>query len=120
MIELDHDGENHEVHQIKLTDFGLSKVIVPGEVMFEACGTPAYVAPEVLKKEGYSKEIDVWSTGVIIYTMLARALPFHSSDVKNTFRMIRNAEADFSGECWHSISNECIDFIKKTLIKDPK
>ena len=120
MIELDHDGENHEVHQIKLTDFGLSKVIVPGEVMFEACGTPAYVAPEVLKKEGYSKEIDVWSTGVIIYTMLARALPFHSSDVKNTFRMIRNAEADFTGECWQTVSKECIDFIKKTLIKDPK
>ena len=93
---------------------------MPGELMFEACGTPAYVSPEVLKKEGYSKETDVWSTGVIIYTMLARALPFHSGDVKNTFHLIKNAEPDFSGECWQNISEKCIDFIKKTLIKNPK
>jgi calcium/calmodulin-dependent protein kinase I len=63
---------------VKLTDFGLSKIIVPGEVMMESCGTPAYVGPEVLLKEGYGKEVDVWSTGVILYTMIARALPFHS------------------------------------------
>jgi calcium/calmodulin-dependent protein kinase I len=74
MVEIDE--ATHEVHQVKLTDFGLSKIIVPGEQMIESCGTPAYVAPEVLKKEGYGKEVDLWSTGVILYMMLGRALPF--------------------------------------------
>jgi serine/threonine protein kinase len=82
MVELDDSGETTEVHQVKLADFGLSKIIVPGEVMFESCGTPAYVAPEVLRKQGYQNEVDIWSTGVILYTMLARALPFHSQDKK--------------------------------------
>jgi serine/threonine protein kinase len=88
--------------------------------MFESCGTPAYVAPEVLHKNGYQQEVDIWSTGVIIYTMLARALPFHSSDKKNTFRLIKEADPDFSNECWQPISEKCKDFIKKTLIKDPR
>ena len=121
MIELDDEGETTEVHQIKLTDFGLSKVIVPGEIMFESCGTPAYVAPEVLHKNGYQKEVDIWSTGVILYTMLARALPFHSSDKKNTFRLIKEADPDLStAEVWSTVSEHCKDFIRKTLIKDPK
>ena len=118
MVELDEEGANHEVHQIKITDFGLSKVIVPGELMFESCGTPAYVAPEVLHKNGYQHEVDIWSTGVILYTMLARALPFHSSDKKNTFRLIKEADPDLSSECWQGISEKCKDFIKKTLIKE--
>lgn len=66
--------------------------------MFESCGTPAYVAPEVLTKAGYYKEVDVWSTGVILYTMIARALPFHSSDRKKTFKLIKEADPDLTGE----------------------
>ncbi len=105
MVELDDAGDTFEVHQIKLADFGLSKIIVPGEIMFESCGTPAYVAPEVLKKQGYHKEVDIWSTGVILYTMLARALPFHSQDKKKTFKLIKEADPDLiSAEVWATIS----------------
>jgi serine/threonine protein kinase len=121
MIELDDPAHSTEVHQIKLADFGLSKMIVPGEVMYESCGTPAYVAPEVLKKGGYGKEVDIWSAGVILYTMIARALPFHSTDKKQTFKMIKEAEPDLTtAEVWASVSPQCKDLITKMLVKDPK
>ena len=124
MIEFDESqGQSDspkEVHQIRLTDFGLSKLIVPGETMYESCGTPAYVAPEVLHKHGYGKEVDVWSTGVILYTMLARALPFHDKDKKKTFKLIKEAEPDLKNEVWPQISEECKELIRLMLVKDPK
>jgi serine/threonine protein kinase len=121
MIEIDDTGATTEVHQIKLADFGLSKIIVPGEIMHESCGTPAYVAPDVLKRTGYSHEVDIWSTGVILYTMLARALPFHSEDRKKTFKLIKEAEPDMlTDEVWKTVSDECKHLITKMLIKNPK
>ena len=119
-ILVERDPETNEVVLVKLTDFGLSKIVVPGEVMMDSCGTPAYVAPEVLTKHGYQKEVDIWSTGVILYTMLARALPFHSSDRKKTFKLIKEADPDMTAEVWETISNDCKDLIQKMLIKDPK
>jgi len=64
--------ETEEIKHIKLTDFGLSKIARPNEVMQESCGTPAYVAPEVLHKQGYKKEVDMWTAGVIFYTLVCR------------------------------------------------
>ena len=75
-ILVEKDPRNEEVIQIKITDFGLSKIVVPNETMLESCGTPAYVAPEVLHKKGYKKEVDMWSAGVIYYTLICRQLPF--------------------------------------------
>lgn len=71
-ILIEKDPESEEVSQIKVTDFGLSKIAGPEEVMIESCGTPAYVAPEVLHKKGYRKEVDMWSAGVIFYTLVCR------------------------------------------------
>lgn len=71
-ILIEKDPETEEVCNIKLTDFGLSKIAVPNEIMHESCGTPAYVAPEVLHKKGYKKEVDMWSAGVIFYTLICR------------------------------------------------
>ena len=59
--------------------------------------------------------------GVILYTMLARALPFHSSDKKKTFKLIKEEDPDLeTAEIWKEISDDCKDMIKKMLIKDPK
>ena len=71
-ILIEKDPETEEVTALKVTDFGLSKMAVPNEVMMESCGTPAYVAPEVLHKKGYKKEVDMWSAGVIFYTLICR------------------------------------------------
>jgi serine/threonine protein kinase len=54
-ILVEKDPRTEEVVQIKITDFGLSKIVTPNELMMESCGTPAYVAPEVLHKRGYKK-----------------------------------------------------------------
>ena len=70
---------------LKVADFGLSKISIPNEILNDSCGTPAYVAPEVLAKKGYKKEVDMWSAGIIFYTLVCRQLPFQQPDRKQTF-----------------------------------
>ena len=71
-ILVEKDPRSDIVTVLKVADFGLSKITVPDEIMMESCGTPAYVAPEVLLKKGYKKEIDMWSAGIIFYTLVCR------------------------------------------------
>lgn len=61
---------------IKITDFGLSKLCSPYDLIFECCGTPAYVAPEVLIKQGYRCQVDLWACGIILYSMISKNFPF--------------------------------------------
>lgn len=63
--------------RLMITDFGLSKVLTSGnDVLMTACGTPGYVAPEVLEQIGHGKPVDIWSVGVIAYTLLCGYTPF--------------------------------------------
>ena len=80
-----------EKMEIKVGDFGLAtKLEYEGEKKRTICGTPNYIAPEILEgKTGHSYEVDVWSLGVIIYTLLIGKPPFETSDVKTTYRRIR-------------------------------
>ena len=76
-ILIEKDKETEEVTKIKVTDFSLSKKLTkPDEKMELSCGTPAYVAPEILYRKGYGKEVDMWSAGVIFYPLVCRELPF--------------------------------------------
>ena len=88
-ILIEKDQNNEEINCIKITDFGLSKIAAPNQVMHESCGTPAYVAPEVLHKKGYKKQVDMWSAGIIFYTLVCRQLPFQSANRKETFQLIK-------------------------------
>jgi len=69
---------------IKIIDFGLSNILIPGTKMYEQCGTVVYAAPEVLKGEGYSTEVDIWSAGVIAHAMLTQKLPWPEYDDDQT------------------------------------
>ena len=74
-----------------LADFGLAtKLEFDGERKRTICGTPNYIAPEVLEgKQGHSYEVDIWSLGVIIYTFIIGKPPFETNDVKTTYKRIR-------------------------------
>jgi polo-like kinase 1 len=80
--------------EVKLGDFGLAtKLDFDGEKKRTICGTPNYIAPEVLEgKAGHSYEVDVWSLGVIIYTLIIGKPPFETSDVKTTYKRIRKLQ----------------------------
>ena len=80
----------NEKMEVKVGDFGLAtKLDFDGERKRTVCGTPNYIAPEVLDgKSGHSYEVDIWSLGVIIYTLIIGKPPFETSDVKDTYELI--------------------------------
>lgn len=65
---------------IKICDFGLAKVVSKENFMITACGTPSYMAPEVLKGKGYGNAVDFWSIGVLLYVLLCGYPPFYSEN----------------------------------------
>merc|ERR1712224_544862 len=87
--------------------------------MMTSCGTPGYVAPEVISREGYGKECDMWSVGVILYALLCGYIPFYE-DPPELYDSIRNARFDFPDEDWDVISAESKDLICKLLVVYPK
>lgn len=118
-ILVEKDPRTEEVTRIKITDFGLSKIVTPNEIMMESCGTPAYVAPEVLIKQGYKNQIDIWSSGIIYYTLICRQLPFQSPDRKTTFCLIKERNPDMSNIAFRRVNKYTKEIIIKMLCKDP-
>ena len=106
--------------EIKLGDFGLAtKLDFDGEKKRTICGTPNYIAPEVLEgKSGHSYEVDIWSLGVIIYTLIIGKPPFETTDVKATYRRIRQNSYSFPDHV--AISDAARDLITRILTGDPK
>ncbi|XP_025908407.1 calcium/calmodulin-dependent protein kinase type 1 [Nothoprocta perdicaria] len=108
-----------EDSKIMISDFGLSKIEGCGSVMSTACGTPGYVAPEVLAQKPYSKAVDCWSIGVIAYILLCGYPPFYDENDAKLFEQILRAEYEFDSPYWDDISDSAKDFIKHLMEKDP-
>uniref|UniRef100_A0A158P8M3 Protein kinase domain-containing protein n=1 Tax=Angiostrongylus cantonensis TaxID=6313 RepID=A0A158P8M3_ANGCA len=108
-----------EDSKIMVSDFGLSKTEDSG-VMETACGTPGYVAPEVLQQKPYGKAVDVWSIGVIAYILLCGYPPFYDESDANLFAQIIKGEYEFDAPYWDQISDSAKDFISHLMCCDPE
>jgi len=100
---------------IKIADFGLSKDFGT-EQLQTSCGTPDYVAPEVLGGEVYDSAVDIWSIGVITYVLLCGFPPFYGESQKELFENIMNGNYDFPDPEWKGVSEDAKNFIKKILV----
>ena len=110
---------NDEDSDIRILDFGLSKILGPYEKCDEPYGTLTYCAPEIIVDEPYSKAVDLWSLGIMTYLMVSGKLPFNSEDENEIARKVVYDEPDYvRNPVWKNISPECIDFIKRLLNKD--
>jgi len=102
--------------ECKIGDFGLAtKVDYDGERKKTLCGTPNYIAPEVLGKKGHSYEVDVWSLGCILYTLLVGKPPFETQTLKETYTRIRKNEYHVPSRVGPLAKN----LIQKLLQHDP-
>lgn len=105
---------------LKVSDFGLSALpeqLWNDGLLHTRCGTPAYVAPEVLRKKGYDgAKADIWSCGVILFVLLAGYLPFQAENVMKMYRKVFKAEYDFPQ--W--FSTDAKRLISELLVSDPE
>ncbi len=105
------------VGDLKICDFGVSKCVKKGEIMTEQCGTPAYIAPEILRDKGYEGfGADIWSAGVALYAMLYGTVPFKGGDMKELQRQILKGRFSLKDE----VSESARDLIKRMLDCDPR
>lgn len=108
--------------EIKVMDFGLSKMMHHDEKVADGFGTLSFVAPEVLIRKPYNKQVDVWSLGVIIYNLLSGELPFDdpSDNEEVIARKVVYSEVEFKSKIWEKITKEGKQIICDCLIKDPE
>ncbi|XP_067337539.1 serine/threonine-protein kinase D3-like isoform X2 [Channa argus] len=99
--------------QVKLCDFGFARIIGEKSFRRSVVGTPAYLAPEVLRSKGYNRSLDMWSVGVIIYVSLSGTFPFNEDEDIND--QIQNAAFMYPPNPWKEISKEAIDLINNLL-----
>ncbi|MGH0180177.1 UNVERIFIED_CONTAM: hypothetical protein FKN15_009435, partial [Acipenser sinensis] len=99
--------------QVKLCDFGFARIIGEKSFRRSVVGTPAYLAPEVLRNKGYNRSLDMWSVGVIIYVSLSGTFPFNEDE--DIHDQIQNAAFMYPPNPWKETSQEAIDLINNLL-----
>ncbi|PIK35182.1 putative serine/threonine-protein kinase DCLK3 isoform X5 [Apostichopus japonicus] len=106
--------------QLKLADFGLAMEVV--KPVYTVCGTPTYVAPEILAETGYGLPVDMWALGVITYILLCGFPPFRSPDRSQDelFDLIQAGKYEYIAPYWNSISKSAKDLIDNLLVVDQK
>ena len=106
---------------VRLMDFGLSKIVGPNQKCTEPYGTLTYCAPEIILDKPYLKTVDSWSLGIMTYLMLSGSLPFSGKNEHEIAKSVVYSKLDFNKRpIWNEISKEAKDFISKLLEKDLK
>lgn len=107
--------------KIIITDFGLASSRKKGDecLMKTTCGTPEYIAPEILVRKPYTNAVDMWALGVISYILLSGTMPFEDDNRMRLYRQILKGKYSFSGEPWPSVSNQAKDFVERILTVEP-
>ena len=104
---------------IKIADFGFAKKVSSSKCLLTQCGTPGYVAPEILHGVPYGVKADMWSLGVITYILLGGYPPFIEQNQRELFKKIKRGQYEFHVEYWGQISKEAKDLIAGLLTVDP-
>eukprot|EP01065_Artemidia_motanka_P045189 TRINITY_DN6586_c0_g2_i1.p1 TRINITY_DN6586_c0_g2~~TRINITY_DN6586_c0_g2_i1.p1 ORF type:complete len:337 (+),score=72.07 TRINITY_DN6586_c0_g2_i1:130-1140(+) len=104
---------------LKITDFGLAQIYREDMLFQTACGSPHYMAPEVLRGQGYTFSVDMWSVGCVVYVILCGFCPFNGDTERDLFRRIIRGEYTFPSPAWDHVSDEAKDFIRQCLSVNP-
>ena len=103
---------------LKLADFGMAKKLKDDEKAMSFCGTPEYLAPEIITMEGHDKNADWWSFGILLFEMLCGLPPFYVENLDKMYEMIKNNPVKFPKRI--TLSEDAKDVIRKLLEKNPK
>jgi serine/threonine protein kinase len=104
---------------VRLADFGFAQHVHAPNSLTSQCGTPFFVAPEVINRKPYDQKVDMWSIGVTTYLLLSGETPFNGKNRQQLFRRISCDEPVFPDDKWGNVSDEAIDFVLRLLTKDP-
>lgn len=107
------------IGKIKIADFGLSKVVWDAQTM-TPCGTVGYTAPEIVKDERYSKSVDMWALGCVLYTLLCGFPPFYDESIQVLTEKVARGQYTFLSPWWDDISKPAQDLVSHLLTVDPK
>jgi serine/threonine protein kinase len=106
------------IGRIKIADFGLSKIVWENSTM-TPCGTVGYTAPEIVKDERYSKSVDMWALGCVLYTLLCGFPPFYDESIEVLTEKVAKGQFTFLSPWWDDISDSAKDLISHLLTVDP-
>ena len=103
---------------LRLTDFGMAKKLKNNEKATSFCGTPEYLAPEIIKMEGHDRMADWWSFGILLFEMLCGFPPFYVENLDNMYELIKNGPVKFPKKI--HLNEDTKDIIRRLLEKNPK
>lgn len=105
---------------IRIADFGLASYVKDGELLKLRCGSPGYVAPEILEDAGYDQSSDIFSAGVILSILLTGRPVFRGYNLNEILLKNKKCEVEYPAKYWSKISDKAKDLVSKMLKKDPK